>query len=41
MVGVLFLCGDKSIVGGGVLARVHARFIARQMALGFFMVMVG
>lgn len=33
MVSVLLLCGDKSIVGGGVLVRVHARLVARQMAL--------
>ena len=33
MVGVLLLCGDKSIAGDGVLACVHARLAARQMAL--------
>lgn len=33
MVGVLLLCGDKSIAGGSVLARVHARLTARQMVL--------
>jgi hypothetical protein len=33
MVGVLLLCGDKSIAGDGVLACVHARLAAREMAL--------